>query len=127
MSFSMCISSTSMPELMPRESRTSKRPIIAMNVNARIFISAFRSIKSAMGSMKTIMMSTATMTAMIMMMRCSARPTAVMTESIENTISMTMMVPTARGKVIFRAFGFELVSTFSSLSAIISRSSTTPL
>ncbi len=54
-------------------------------------------MKFEMGSMKIIMMNTAIITARIMTMRCSAKPTAVMTESMENTTSITMMVPTAWG------------------------------
>ena len=41
------------------------------------------------------MSTTAMITARIMMIRCWARPTAVMTESIENTRSMIMIVMTA--------------------------------
>ena len=86
-----------------------------MNVSASIFISGCPLMKLEMGSMKIIMRNTASMTAMIMMMRWSAMPTAVMTESMENTRSMTMMVPTACGSamqmerlVLLAVLGLEL-------------------
>ena len=101
-----------------------------MKHRASIFISAWALMKSEMGSMKTIMRIMASITAKIMMRSWLARPTAVMTESMENTTSMTMMVATAPG----RLSGFlGLSECFSSWSAFSSsrfrtpRSSVTPL
>ena len=39
MSFSMCMSSTSMEVWMPAESSTSRTPMAQMNTSAKIFIS----------------------------------------------------------------------------------------
>ena len=89
-----------MPVWKPALSMTSSAPMATMNVSASIFISGCPLMKSEMGSMNTIMRITASMTAMIMMIRWSAMPTAVMTESMENTRSMTMMVPTACGSAM---------------------------
>ena len=85
-------------------------------------------MKLEMGSIKIIMMNTAIMTARIMTMRCSARPTAVMTESMENTRSITMMVPTAWGSPMrWRALCSSEVSALISVRASTSISSLMPL
>ena len=127
-SFSMCMSSTSMPELMPSESKNSSTPMTVMNTSARIFISVCLLMKSEMASMNTIMMMTANTTAMIMMIKCCAKPTAVITESIENTTSMTMMVATAWPRPIrCSSLCSSECSAFSSVSASTSRSSSMPL
>ena len=55
-------------------------------------------------------------------------PTAVMTESMENTRSMTMMVPTACGNVMrCSALCSSQCSALTSVSLSVSRSSATPL
>ena len=69
MSFSMCMSRTSMPELMPSESSTSRMPMTEIKQSARIFISVCLLMKSEIGSMNTIIIMTAITTARIMMMR----------------------------------------------------------
>ena len=85
-------------------------------------------MKFEMGSMKIIMMNTAIITARIMTMRCSAKPTAVMTESMENTRSITMMVPTAWGSPMrWRALCSSEVSALISVRASTSVSSRMPL
>ena len=88
MSFSMCMSSTSIPELMPSESKNSSKPMTVMNTKANIFISVCLLMKSAMASMNTIMMMMAKMTAMIMMIRCSAKPTAVNDSNAQSQASV---------------------------------------
>ena len=85
-------------------------------------------MKLEIGSMKIIIMKTASMTAMIMMIRWSAMPTAVMTESIENTMSMTMMVPTAWGSpIMWSALCSSEWCALTSVSLSMSTTSVMPL
>ena len=127
-SFSSGMCMSSMPVWKPALSMTSRQPMATMNVSASIFISGCPLMKLEMGSMKIIMRNTASMTAMIMMMRWSAMPTAVMTESMENTRSMTMMVPTACGSAMrWSALCSSQCSALSSVSLSVSRSSAMPL
>ncbi len=100
----------------------------AMKTSASIFISGLRLMNSEMGSMKTIMSTTAMITARTMMMRCSARPTAVITESMEKTMSMTMIVPTACPRLMrcLAACSFD-VAARNSVRSSVSFSSRMPL
>ena len=113
---------------MPSESKNSSKPMTVMNTKAKIFISVCLLMKSAMASMNTIMMTMAKMTAMIMMIRCSAKPTAVMTESMENTRSITMMVAIAWPRPMrCSCLCSSECAAFSSVKASTSRSSSMPL
>ncbi len=71
----------------PMPSATSDMPISSRKESASIFTVGWRLTKALTGSAETIMKKPAMRTASTITGRCSATPTAVMTESSEKTMS----------------------------------------
>src|SRR6266705_6626972 len=78
----------------PRPSAIRETPISKRKLNANIFTVGCRCTKSLIGVAANIMTPTARTTAAIITARCLAMPTAVITESSENTISSRTICPT---------------------------------
>ena len=76
---------------MPRPSPISDTPISSRNDSASTLIVGCRLTNWLIGSAENIMMATARTTAATMIARSSAMPTAVITESSENTMSSSMI------------------------------------